>query len=283
MPGKTIRGHRWTSCVLSALAVFACVSSARGEEIRIKSKDLQATLELATMSVDVKHVPAGVTWRMSRDGNREFVYESNGEIHEVSLADSREKKVTRLGENSLLVTLADYRLEILLWIDEQTGELVFKFTPLEEDHQFTIKGLIYPRPFEIPLKPDCYSFYGFSQGMLIPGNWDQKEDVNNPIQFDDEQRLKLHGELMDRPANWWDYQEWDQAGLIYPLRTACFGGVQPGDFRRNLLYNKNRIFAFVMPLGEVTDQWYANAAGGRNIIVDKKPQNSNKESFNNPV
>jgi len=46
--------------------------------------------------------------------------------------------------------------------------------------------------------------------------------------------------------------------------ALTFGGVQPGDFRRNLLYNKNRIFAFVMPLGTVTDEWYANAAGAIN-------------------
>ena len=49
-------------------------------------------------------------------------------------------------------------------------------------------------------------------------------------------------------------------------------GVQPGDFRRNLLYNKNRIFAFVMALGEVTDEWYATAAGAINygfpVIAD---------------
>jgi len=43
--------------------------------------------------------------------------------------------------------------------------------------------------------------------------------------------------------------------------ALTFGGVQPGDFQRNLLYNKNRIFAFVVALGEVTDEWYATAAG----------------------
>jgi len=53
--------------------------------------------------------------------------------------------------------------------------------------------------------------------------------------------------------------------LGFASRAALsFGGVQPGDFRRNLLYNKNRIFAFVMPLGTVTDEWYANAAGAIN-------------------
>ncbi|MHC4352842.1 MAG: acetyl-CoA decarbonylase/synthase complex subunit alpha/beta [Planctomycetota bacterium] len=56
---------------------------------------------------------------------------------------------------------------------------------------------------------------------------------------------------------------------IYALGFAnraalAFGGVQAGDFRRNLLYNKNRIFAFVMALGEVSDEWYATAAGAIN-------------------
>ena len=53
--------------------------------------------------------------------------------------------------------------------------------------------------------------------------------------------------------------------LGFASRAALsFGGVQPGDFRRNLLYNKNRIFAFVMPMGKVTDEWYATAAGAIN-------------------
>ena len=61
--------------------------------------------------------------------------------------------------------------------------------------------------------------------------------------------------------------------LGFASRAALsFGGVQPGDFRRNLLYNKNRIFAFVMAMGEVTDEWYATAAGAINygfpVIAD---------------
>jgi len=51
----------------------------------------------------------------------------------------------------------------------------------------------------------------------------------------------------------------------FATRAAMsFGGVQPGDFARNLRYNKDRIFAFAMPLGTVTDEWYANAAGAIN-------------------
>ena len=58
----------------------------------------------------------------------------------------------------------------------------------------------------------------------------------------------------------------DISAAIYALGFAnraalSFGNVHPGDYERNLKYNKNRIFAFVMALGEVTDEKYAAAAG----------------------
>jgi acetyl-CoA synthase len=56
------------------------------------------------------------------------------------------------------------------------------------------------------------------------------------------------------------------SAAVYALGFAnrvalSFGGVKPGDFARNLKYNKNRTFAFVMALGEVTEEKYAAAAG----------------------
>ena len=62
----------------------------------------------------------------------------------------------------------------------------------------------------------------------------------------------------------------ETSAAVYALGFAnraalSFGNVPPGDFRRNLLYNKNRIFAFVLALGtRVTDEQYANAAGAIN-------------------
>ena len=40
-----------------------------------------------------------------------------------------------------------------------------------------------------------------------------------------------------------------------------FGNVEPGDYRKILIYNKDRIFAFVLPLGFIPDDWYALGAG----------------------
>ncbi len=52
----------------------------------------------------------------------------------------------------------------------------------------------------------------------------------------------------------------------FAIRASfSFGGIGPGDYRKHLIYNKDRIFAFVMPLGYVTDEWYANAAGAINF------------------
>ncbi len=59
----------------------------------------------------------------------------------------------------------------------------------------------------------------------------------------------------------------------FATRAAMsFGGIAPGDFRKILIYNKDRVFAFALPLGFVTDEWYANAAGAINwgfpVIAD---------------
>jgi acetyl-CoA synthase len=67
------------------------------------------------------------------------------------------------------------------------------------------------------------------------------------------------------------------SALIYALGFAnraalSFGGVKPGDFKANLKYNKDRIFAFVLALGEVDPEKYAVAAGAINygfpVIAD---------------
>ncbi|MBN1367697.1 MAG: CO dehydrogenase/CO-methylating acetyl-CoA synthase complex subunit beta [Dehalococcoidales bacterium] len=51
----------------------------------------------------------------------------------------------------------------------------------------------------------------------------------------------------------------------FATRAAMsFGGIEPGDFRKILIYNKDRVFAFVLPMGFVSDEWYANAAGAIN-------------------
>ncbi|RKX62278.1 MAG: CO dehydrogenase/CO-methylating acetyl-CoA synthase complex subunit beta [Thermodesulfobacteriota bacterium] len=56
---------------------------------------------------------------------------------------------------------------------------------------------------------------------------------------------------------------------VFAMGFACrvalaFGGITPGDFKGNLIYNKDRTFAFVIAFGPVSDEWYANAAGAIN-------------------
>ena len=55
----------------------------------------------------------------------------------------------------------------------------------------------------------------------------------------------------------------DVAGAVFALGFATraamsFGGLEPGDYRKILVYNKDRVFAFAMTLGHVTDEWYTN-------------------------
>jgi len=61
----------------------------------------------------------------------------------------------------------------------------------------------------------------------------------------------------------------DVAATVFAMGFATraamsFGGIEPGDFRKILIYNKDRVFAFALPMGYVTDEWYANAAGAIN-------------------
>ncbi len=61
----------------------------------------------------------------------------------------------------------------------------------------------------------------------------------------------------------------DTISAIYPLGFATrsaltFGGMKGGQARDILLYNKFRVFAFVLALGEVDDLKYATAAGAIN-------------------
>jgi acetyl-CoA synthase len=69
----------------------------------------------------------------------------------------------------------------------------------------------------------------------------------------------------------------DVSALIYALGFAnrvalSFGNVAAADFEANLKYNKDRVFAFVLPFGEVDSEKYALAAGAINygfpVIAD---------------
>jgi len=54
--------------------------------------------------------------------------------------------------------------------------------------------------------------------------------------------------------------------LGFAVRSALtFGGLKGGQAREILVYNKNRVFAFVLALGEVDDLKYAAAAGAINF------------------
>jgi len=53
--------------------------------------------------------------------------------------------------------------------------------------------------------------------------------------------------------------------LGFANRVAmAFGGVPAGDYRKVLMYNKDRVFAFVNALGDVNAEWAAAAAGAVN-------------------
>ncbi|MFH1243215.1 MAG: acetyl-CoA decarbonylase/synthase complex subunit alpha/beta [Pseudomonadota bacterium] len=58
----------------------------------------------------------------------------------------------------------------------------------------------------------------------------------------------------------------DISAAVFALGFAnragmAFGGIEPGDYKKMLKYQKDRVFAFVNALGDVNAEWAANAAG----------------------
>lgn len=108
---------------------------------------------------------------------------------------------------------------------------------------------------DIALKCQERSLYVFMAGHTN-GTTFSEQLVEGGIQLGWETRLVPFGKSITAAVY----------ALGFASRAALsFGGVQPGDFHRNLIYNKDRVFAFVMALGEVTDRWYATAAGAINF------------------
>ncbi len=95
------------------------------------------------------------------------------------------------------------------------------------------------------------SLYVFLAGSTNGNSVAQQLDAEG-VQLGWDARLVPFGE--DVSAQIWS--------IGFATRAAmAFGGVQPGDYERILRYNKLRVYAFVLALGEVTDEWYAAAAG----------------------
>ena len=69
----------------------------------------------------------------------------------------------------------------------------------------------------------------------------------------------------------------DVSGAVFAVGFATraamsFGGIEAGDYRKILIYNKDRVFAFGITFGYVDTEWYANGAGiinwGFPVITD---------------
>ena len=65
----------------------------------------------------------------------------------------------------------------------------------------------------------------------------------------------------------------------FATRAAMsFGGIEPGDYRKILIYNKDRVFAFGLALGFVSDEWYANGAGASTTASRSSPTRPSRRS-----
>ena len=97
---------------------------------------------------------------------------------------------------------------------------------------------------------------------------------NNGVRFSEQ--LQEAGVQVGWPTRLVSFGEEITAAVFamgFATRAAMsFGGIEPGNHREILIYNKDRCFAFVLAMGHVTEEWYATAAGAINwgfpVIAD---------------
>lgn len=193
----------------------------------IENERLRVEIPATTMSLRVIDKATGFPWQMSEESHDEVVMEEHGAIAIRTLADSQRLEVRQLGPAAILLEYADFRLQLLL-VAEQ-NRLLIQITPLEENEQFRIKGLMYPRSFALSRSPESSLILPEQQGLMIPGDWPEEIEVGEIWPFDDEQRLRTFGELFDVDVNWWSsLRPGYSPSLFNRMLMPWWGGVDRG-------------------------------------------------------
>ena len=191
----------------------------------IENERLQVEIPVATMSLHVTDKATGFTWRMTDEPFDEVVIERDGDVSRHILAGSRAMSAHRLGPSALMLRFADYRLQLLLFLEENRLEV--QITPEEENDRFRIKGVVYPRPFALSRSDAACLVAPFQQGLMIPGDWPEEASFGDVWDFGDEKRMQTYGELFDVDVNWWSsFRPGYPPTLINNMLMPWWGGVE---------------------------------------------------------
>ncbi len=167
----------------------------------ISSNRLRVEIPRSTMSLHVTDRLTGKTWKTCDEPFDEVVLERDGVVSAHTLAESGGMTATELGAGAILFRYPEYRLQVLVTVEDD--RLDVQISPEEETDYVRIKGVVYPRCFQVAQDEQAGLLVPFDQGMLIPGNWHEEAGWGSVWQFDDEARMRAHGDLFDVDVNWW--------------------------------------------------------------------------------
>ena len=172
------------------------------ETYHLKNEHLDVEINPKTFAVNVTDRTNGQKWTMTDETFDEVVVERDGKVTKETLGGAQAVTARELGERAILFDFKDFRLQLMLSIDG--NRLAFQMTPLEENERFRIKGLCYPRAFELPKSSDAFVLAPYDQGVMIPSNWPETiTQFSDVWQFGDEKRMRTAAELFDFDPNWW--------------------------------------------------------------------------------
>lgn len=191
----------------------------------LENDRLRVEVATKTFSVNVADKETGQEWRMKDETFDEVVVERSGAVSKKTLAGSESIEARLMGKRGLLFDFRALRLQLLISLDG--AELAFELIPGEENERFRIKGVCYPRAFELTKSGDCCLVVPFAQGVMIPGDWPEEAGFGEIWPFGDEERLRTFGELFNMDVEWWSsYRPGYAPALANNMLMPWWGAVE---------------------------------------------------------
>ena len=153
----------------------------------LSNEDIEAKIDLDSMTVAVLEKISGDVWHMATKGYKDFAARipAWGDVMPGSFSGG-EKEIERirekgsqgievrlsLGGGGALVSREGPPICVKFLIPDKGADLTVEVAaPIESPNRFMVKECLYPRSFILKTSPDAYTVLPVHQGCIIPANW----------------------------------------------------------------------------------------------------------------
>lgn len=182
------------------------------ERLVLETDKIRATVDSATLKVEVLDKIAGYTWETAAEGPGDIGVRIGGVSHEYSFASDLERVVLHPSENKYRIVFPALNCFVgFALAPDRTDEIILTLGEAPGSGRAVPMAGSFPRNFITPVASDSYTVVPTGMGMLIPGNWSQRirETYDSDCLEDNAVRLARYTEIFreGRPTFWWDVHD----------------------------------------------------------------------------